>query len=54
MIGTSSDWNIKPDDATYKLVARLLAQGLRLYDLQGVIARATKVGRCTLTPGLRS
>jgi pentatricopeptide repeat protein len=32
--------SITPDDATYKLVARLLAQGLRLADLQGVIARA--------------
>lgn len=31
---------IAPDDATYKLVARLLAQGLRLADLQVVIARA--------------
>lgn len=35
-----SEWKIAPDDATYKLIARLLAQGLRLADLQGVISRA--------------
>ena len=31
---------VTPDDATYKLIARLLGQGLRLVDLQAVIARA--------------